>query len=31
MDAGWRLYASVNQAIFDPDNGLSPVQRQATV
>ena len=29
--AAWRIYASVNKVIIDPDNGLSHDRRQAII
>ena len=31
IEAEWRIYASVNYAIIDSDNGLSPDRHQAII
>ena len=31
IEAEWRVYASVNYAIIDSDNGLSPDRRQPII
>ena len=31
IEAEWRKYASVNYTIIGPDNGLTPVRRQAII
>ena len=31
IEAEWHIYASVDEALIDPDNGLSPHWRQAII